>query len=120
MTEASHVKLEAIQGNGGWASAAELNVFRALLPSKNSTEMKAVVERFEEEGAFKSDSDARLLKTHLTVVNRYEEKELADKVVKHLESFKRLLDHQKENELISEMAYDILYADTETVIKNWQ
>lgn len=120
MTEAAYVKLEAIQGNGGWASAAELNVFRAILPSKNSADLKAIVERLDEEGAFENDRDARSLKTHLTAVSRFEDKELAEKVVKHMESFKLLLNHLKENKSVSEMAYDILYRDTESIINKWQ
>jgi predicted alpha-1,2-mannosidase len=89
-------------------------------PSLSSDELMALVERFTEEGEFLNDAAARSLKVHLIAVSRYEEKELAEKVVKHLNGFKLLLDHQKENELISEKAYDILYANTEFVIKNWQ
>lgn len=86
----------------------------------NSIDIKALVERFEERGEFKSDQDARSLKIHLTAVNRYEEKELSEKVIKHMESFKLLLDHQKEKELISERVYDTLYSNTEYLITEWQ
>lgn len=78
------------------------------------------VDRFEETGEFESDDVARALTMHLTAVNLYEEKELAEKVVKHMESFKLLLEHQRENALISEKAYNILKTDTHSLIEKWQ
>lgn len=57
---------------------------------------------------------------HLNAVTRYEEKELADKVVKHMEGLKQLLDHQMDATLISERAYHILKADADRVIQKWQ
>jgi hypothetical protein len=45
---------------------------------------------------------------------------MADKVVKHLNGLKTLLDHQKKNEQISEKAYDILKTATEMLIRKWQ
>jgi prolyl-tRNA synthetase len=89
-------------------------------PSLSSDDLVALVERFAEEGEFLNDAAARSLKVHLIAVSRYEEKELAGKVVQQLNGFKLLLDHQKENELISKKVYDILCANTEFVIKNWQ
>lgn len=118
-TEASHVKLEAIQGVGGFASAAELNVFRAP-PAESSAEIKVLIERFEEDGEFESESVARALKIHLTAVDRYEREEKAEKVVKHMKSFGQLLDHQKENDSISERAYNVLKAEAEYLIEKWQ
>ena len=85
-----------------------------------SSDMKALVERFEGMGEFKNDRNSRSLKVHLTAVGQYEKKELSEKVVKHMKSFKLLLDHQKENEVISNRAYDTLYAKTEFLISEWQ
>ena len=90
----------------------------ALDPSASS--IKAVVESFEEEGAFEDDGVARSLTTHLTAVDRYEEKELAEKVVKHMKNFKMLLEYQKENDLISEEAYNVLQFDADSLITKWQ
>ncbi|MFA1822778.1 M14 family zinc carboxypeptidase [Virgibacillus oceani] len=79
---------------------------------------KARAERFIEEGEFESDQVARSITMHLTAVSLYEENGQAEKVVRHMESFKVLLDHQKE--LISEKAYNILMADADSLIKKWQ
>lgn len=92
----------------------------AELPTKSVADMVALVERFEEAGEFKNDLAARSLKTHLTAVARYEKQEAAEKVVKHMQSFKLLLDHQLGNKLISEKAYNDLMASVDGLIKKWQ
>ncbi|MFJ7936071.1 glycoside hydrolase domain-containing protein [Sporosarcina sp. NPDC096371] len=118
---ASHVKLEAIQGVGGYASAAELNVFQLIKPKTTSiSAMKALVEQFEVEGEFDSEKTARSLKTHLTAVAQYEKQGAADKVVKHMKSFKVLLDYQKERQSISDKAYNALQENADVMIKNWE
>ena len=99
---------------------AEISVKPKVASSISASGMKTVVERFEEEGAFENDGVARSLMVHLTAVSRYEEKELAEKVVKHMESFKKLLDHQKDNALISVEAYHTLKAHSDALIKQWQ
>ncbi len=62
----------------------------------------------------------RALNIHLTAVARYEEQEVAKKVVKHMKSFKLLLDQQKKDDLISEEAYNRLQAGADSLIKKWQ
>lgn len=81
---------------------------------------KARVERFAKEGEFKNDKDVRSLTTHLTAVNLYEEKGQADKVVKHMKGFDQLLEHQKNNGLISDKAYRFLKGDTKSLIMKWE
>ncbi|MTW87675.1 hypothetical protein F3157_18835 [Virgibacillus dakarensis] len=76
------------------------------------------LEEYQEE--FSSKDSYRALHDHLTAVGRYEKQEAADKVVKHMKNFKLLLDHQKENELISEKAYNALKSDAEKLIQKWQ
>jgi lactocepin len=44
----------------------------------------------------------------------------ADKVIKHLENFKILLDHQKDNRLISDEAYHALKNAADTLEKKWR
>lgn len=90
----------------------------ALEPSASG--MKTVIGRFAEERAFENEGIVRSLMVHLTAVSRYEEKELAEKVVKHMESFKMLLEYQKENELISDEAYHVLQYDADTLIAKWK
>ena len=82
--------------------------------------MKKLVERFAEEGAITNQKAAHDLNVHLTAVNLFEEKEVAEKVVKHLQGFNHLLDHQKENEWLSKEAYLVLKADTDYLIRKWQ
>lgn len=82
--------------------------------------MQKLVDRFEEEGELMDAQAAYSLKRHLAAVSVYEGKDLADKVVKHMEGFKMLLDDQKDKALISEKAYDTLNKDTNYMIGAWQ
>lgn len=66
-----------------------------------------------------SDSEAlRTLKMHLTAVEHYEKMGKTDKVAKHLEGFKTLLDHKMENDLITIKAFESLKTNTNKVIEN--
>ncbi|WP_170848185.1 serine hydrolase [Lentibacillus halodurans] len=102
---------------------AVLNEVRDALEEaepSNTSSMITSVESFAEEGSFEDNSTARSLITHLTTVSRYEENEQVEKVIKHMEGFKQLLNYQKENEIVSEEAYNTLYSDAESLIENWQ
>lgn len=87
--------------------------------TSSASDMKILVERFAEEGEFESDSVARSLAIHLTAVSIYEEKELAEKVVKHMKSFKLLLDRQNDDGLIAREAYNRLTNDANYLINKW-
>jgi len=82
--------------------------------------MLELVNQLEDSGAFANSQSARALTMHLTAVSHYEESGKSEKVVKHMEGFKLLLDHQKENELVSKEAYDKLKANADDLIKKWQ
>ena len=82
-------------------------------------EIKSLVERFENEDEFADETAARALKTHLTAVGHFEEKGDAEKVVKHMESFIVLLDHQNENELMSGKAYRIIETYANELLDLW-
>lgn len=82
--------------------------------------MKKLVRDFAADGEFENDADARLLTTHLTAVGYYEDQGKMDKAVKHMENFKRLLKHQRENALISKKAYDALQSNTDALLEKWQ
>lgn len=88
--------------------------------TSNVSDMKTLVERFADEGEFESDDTARSLMVHLTAISRYAEKEEVNKVVKHIKGFKSLLDYQKEEELISEKAYERLADDADYLIGKWE
>jgi len=87
----------------------------------SAASMESLVERFEEEGAFENQDAAHSLQLHLASVNQYEKHEEIDKVIRHMEKgFKQLLDHQLENGLISDGAYNTLIAHTDYLIKKWR
>lgn len=90
------------------------------VPPPSATDIKARVEHFKKEGEFKNDEAARSLTNLLAVVERFEERREADKVVKHMENFKSLLIQQNEDALISEKAYNVLYADAVSLIQKWR
>lgn len=72
---------------------------------------------------FKGDISAdiyRLIDMHLISVDHFEKKQDASKVLKHMESFKLLLDHQMDHGLISVELYEVLKADTKSIIRKWQ
>ncbi|MCJ7842141.1 discoidin domain-containing protein [Lederbergia sp. NSJ-179] len=89
-------------------------------PPSSSVDMIVSVQRFEEEGAFADSKAVHALRVHLTAVQRFEEKDSVEKVVKHLNGFKQLLRHQRDDELISENAYNSLLADADFLIEKYQ
>src|SRR5699024_11928141 len=86
----------------------------------SAADMKELVDQLEDSGAFANSQSARALTLHLTAVSHYEESGKGAKVVKHMEGFKLLLDHQEEKELISEEAYNKLKENTDDLIKKWK
>lgn len=82
--------------------------------------IKKLVDYYVDKGAFVNDSDSRSLQVHLTAVNHYEQKEAADKVIKHMKGFNDLLEYQNKNELISDEAYEALIADANNLRETWQ
>lgn len=83
----------------------------------SSNSIKTLVERFEGK-EFLGDT-AHKLAIHLTTVNEYEQKEQKDKVNKHMNGFKELLDDQRENAHISEKAFNILTDEANYLINEW-
>lgn len=82
--------------------------------------MKALVKKFEVNGELDNEVAVHALKMHLTAVSQYEQNELPEKVIKHLEGFKLLLDHQRKNELINDKTYQTLKRDADYLIEKWQ
>ncbi|WP_255585191.1 FIMAH domain-containing protein [Virgibacillus saliphilus] len=87
--------------------------------TERASDMKILVERFENEGELEDDNVAQSLMTHLSAMSYYEDKELEEKVLKHTESFKLLLEDQKENALITDEAYNRLKDDADYLIDKW-
>lgn len=83
-------------------------------------DIKTMVEDYAEAGEFTDKSAPHDLKLHLTAVEQFEKQDKAEKVTKHLQGFKALLDHQKEEETISKQAHQALTESTDQLLKKWQ
>ncbi|MDY0393497.1 GH92 family glycosyl hydrolase [Virgibacillus halophilus] len=83
-------------------------------------DMKILIDRFENEGAFSNHGAAQALNMHLVAVERFAKKGEVEKVIKHLKGFHVLLDQQEKNELITKEAYNALKANTDYLIWKWQ
>ncbi|WP_100012703.1 glycoside hydrolase family 3 protein [Lentibacillus sediminis] len=81
--------------------------------------MKALVETLVEEGEIEDGGTERSITMHLRSVSHFEERDSADKVVKHMENFKILLDHYRDNEMISAKAHSYLVTEADRLIENW-
>ncbi|MBY7142932.1 glycerophosphodiester phosphodiesterase family protein [Virgibacillus sp. NKC19-3] len=67
-----------------------------------------LVEQLRKEEGIKNDQAAHALLMHLKAIEHFEASEQRDKVVKHLENFKKLLEHQERKNLITEKNYNTL------------
>jgi N-acyl-D-aspartate/D-glutamate deacylase len=84
-------------------------------------EMKLLVDEFREAGDITDDETARVLQTHLTAVEEYEENEETDKAIRHMNSFKdELLVHYEDSELISVEAVATLASHAESLLDFWE
>lgn len=88
-------------------------------PNLDAENMVGHVEDFKEDGEFETDEAVRSLTLHLRAVNHYENQGEATKVNQHMGGFKDLLNHQLDNDLITERAFDVLMAQSDAVIQNW-
>ncbi|MCJ7841530.1 glycosyl hydrolase family 18 protein [Lederbergia sp. NSJ-179] len=111
---------ELSQDHGNDLLASIYNVLKDPIPDKTVADLMELVKQFEKEGEFTREDTSHSLMIHLIAVEVFEKKEEAQKVVKHMESFKLLLDHQKENKLISEKAYNRLKAGADSLVAKWQ
>ncbi|WHY87476.1 M6 family metalloprotease domain-containing protein [Neobacillus novalis] len=97
-------------------SATDTNV---LPSSLSATGLSSVIDSFDKAGAFKAGA-AQALKLQLAGLAQFEKTKSADKVVKHLNGLKVLLDHDKDTNVISEKAYNSLKAYVDAMIMVWQ
>ncbi|MTW87184.1 DUF1343 domain-containing protein [Virgibacillus dakarensis] len=104
---------------------ADLQAFKEvrrdyLLYTVTAADIKSIIASLEESGEIMDDDAVHKLELHVTAVSQYEQKNEADKVIKHMKSFKALLDYQKENELISDKAHKMLQTKADAMIQIWQ
>ncbi len=108
------------EGDGDNYNKATIEIKYGLPDGINAAGLKTLIDRLEREGEITHDDSARHLRTHLTAVDRYERQEAAEKVVKHVQTFKQVLNHQQEHEWISEKAFDILKTYADFLLEKWQ
>lgn len=77
------------------------------------------IEHFKNVGAFSSPVASRTLSMHASAVDNFEKADQADKVVKHMETFKLILDQYKATNIITDEAYDNLTAYADFLIEKW-
>ena len=115
--DARYVRMQGTKRAINWGySLYEFEVYQPV----TAKGIEKNIEHFIDAGEFVDKQTADLLKVHMTAVSHYEGKELKEKVVKHTESFKLLLDNQKEEEQISDRAYNSLVDAADSLIKKWQ
>src|SRR5699024_5182372 len=85
-----------------------------LVPG-GADKLKDSVHKLQEDGVIGSDQAAHDLKLHLTAVNHFEEKEEAEKVVKHMNGFKELIEHHNDNGSIPEYVNNMLEVNTNKI-----
>ncbi|GGJ98820.1 hypothetical protein GCM10007063_21370 [Lentibacillus kapialis] len=90
----------------------------AAINAWSASTLKTLVEDLAADREFSSDRAAHALKVHLDAVSHYEDKGSAEKVIKHMEGFKNLLEHQQDN--MSEDAFETLQTDADYLIGKWR
>ncbi|WP_420874450.1 FIMAH domain-containing protein [Oceanobacillus polygoni] len=80
--------------------------------------MKQNIGAFQQSGDIEKDAERKLL-LHLTAVEQFEGKKVADKVAKHMQGFQLLLDQYKDAAGLSDKAYQALSSDTTDMIAQW-
>ncbi|OEH53324.1 hypothetical protein AQ616_16615 [Oceanobacillus sp. E9] len=89
-------------------------------PIESSIEqVQTQVDEFLVSGDITSQETGRHLQTHLTSVGHYQEAQSVDKAIKHMNSFIELLEVIKEEQLITENAFNSLKASAEELIEQW-
>lgn len=90
-----------------------------LLYTTDTEDIQNVVDDLEENDEIDDDA-VHELELHLTAVDRYEKKEASDKVIKHMKSFKKLIDSQEENNYLSNEAQTILQQKSDALLAQWE
>lgn len=97
--------------------AAEVNSFNDMPKTGNVfTDMDTQIDQFKDDEDIQDESAVHTLKLHLNAVEHFQKQGKTDKVIKHMQGFKRLLDYQKNNGVISEIPFDVLNTYAQYVI----
>ncbi|HLR03567.1 MAG TPA: endonuclease/exonuclease/phosphatase family protein [Virgibacillus sp.] len=82
--------------------------------------MKKLVAYLRDHDEIMDNKTEHAMKMHLSAISHYEQIEEAEKVIKHTESFKTLLEYQRDKDMISEDAYNMLEMDADHLIREWE
>lgn len=86
-------------------------------PNITASHIEATVDRYDELGKFANSSVARALKLHAKSLSLYESTGQYDKVIKHLNGFNQLLDHNSNNDLITNGVHEMLKGNADYLIE---
>lgn len=103
----------------------DLNEFKELrreylLYTTDSEDIQETVSDLEENGDIKDDDAVHDLDVHLEAIAQFEKKEEADKVVKHMNNFKKMVDSQKENDQITGSGQEELKQKADSLLTQWE
>jgi hypothetical protein len=107
---------------GGSAMAIDKDEIGDPAPPGDSSValMKELVEDCASNGEITDEEAARLLTTHLTAIEQYEQAGTTDKAIRHMNSFKLLVNHQAEAGLITEDAAGELILHADHLLEDWE
>ncbi|MFD2760431.1 PepSY domain-containing protein [Lentibacillus juripiscarius] len=88
------------------------------MPTKIS-ELKTRTKSLVRKGEIEDEQSIHALNSHLIVLKHYRSVGKSQKVVKHLKSFKALLEHQTHNNQISKKAYLVLKSKADVLLSNF-
>lgn len=91
-----------------------------LLNDISTSGLKMLVSYFADTEEITDPDSVHALNLHLTAVGQFEKQGTNEKVVKHMNGFKTLLNKQLENGLISEDAANALHDYVDFVIAEWE
>lgn len=81
--------------------------------------IRDLLDRLEAKDAFADEQAVRTMDRHLAAVKHFEETDQAEKVLKHLEGFQKLLAYERDEEIISEDDYESLKDVTAYLVDEW-
>ncbi|WP_164216507.1 gamma-glutamyltransferase [Virgibacillus sp. YIM 98842] len=107
---------------GGSAMAIDKDEIEDPAPPGDSSVafMKELVEDYASNGEITDEEAARLLTTHLTAIEQYEQAGTIDKAIRHMNSFKLLVNHQEEAGLITEDPARELIMHADHLLEDWE
>ncbi|MBY7144681.1 D-alanyl-D-alanine carboxypeptidase/D-alanyl-D-alanine-endopeptidase [Virgibacillus sp. NKC19-3] len=83
-------------------------------------DLQHLVEELGDGGEFVDTGAVHQVEMHLHALAQYENTERTDKAMKHLHGFKDLVEHQRDNDMISEIGYAALMAASDALLEQWE